>query len=144
MIALVLRRVVVNTHILPSQLAVRSLLAFVDPDDTELLMCITSFIYVILSGHFEFGQAFFIVCLYNASVFLLKIQLSRVEYKIAQISNQVRTTRFQNNLHQVRSEWKGRKTKQLKTFWSTQIKGSKQDSQNRLLSPMPEGGEPQF
>ena len=51
-------------------------------------------------------------------------------------------TRFWNNLDQVRSNRKIGKTNNLKVFGSNKTKGHKQDSQNRLWSPMPEGGEP--
>ena len=56
-----------------------------------------------------------------------------------QISNLVHTTRFWNNLHQVRS--KSRLEIQI-SFESNKTKGPKQDSKNRLRSAMPEGGEP--
>ena len=45
-------------------------------------------------------------------------------------------TRFSNNLHQVRSTQNN-----LKVFGSKKTKGSKQNSQNLLRSPMSEGGE---
>jgi hypothetical protein len=47
----------------------------------------------------------------------------------------------QNNLHHVRSK---QPKYNLKVFGSKKTKGPKQDSQNRLWSPMPEGGEHQF
>jgi hypothetical protein len=51
----------------------------------------------------------------------------------------------QNNLHHVRSKQpKYREPNNLKVFGSKKTKGPKQDSQNRLWSPMPEGGEHQF
>ena len=53
-----------------------------------------------------------------------------------QISNVVRTARFWNNLHQVRSKSKNWKVKQNKMLGSNKTKGPKQDSENRLLSPM--------
>ena len=54
----------------------------------------------------------------------------------------MRTTRFWNNLHQVRSNGKPNNL----NFGSNKTKGPKQDSQNQLRSPtcMPEGGEPKF
>jgi hypothetical protein len=51
----------------------------------------------------------------------------------------------QNNLHHVRSKQpKYREPNNLKVFGSKKTKGPIQDSQNRLWSPMPEGGEHQF
>ena len=54
----------------------------------------------------------------------------------------MRTARFWNNLHHVRSksnDWKAKKS-----FGRNKTKGPKQDSQYRLRSPMPEGGEALF
>ena len=47
--------------------------------------------------------------------------------------------RFFNNLHQVAQNQKIGKPNHLQ-FWSNKTKGLKQGSQNRLRSPMPEGG----
>jgi hypothetical protein len=54
------------------------------------------------------------------------------------------TTRFWNNLHEVRSKSKDWKVKKFKVFGTIKAKGPKQDSQNKLWSPLPEGGEPVF
>jgi len=55
----------------------------------------------------------------------------------------VRTTRFWNNFHRVRSKSKDRKfSKIIKSFGSNKTKGPKQDPQNQLKSPMSEEGEP--
>ena len=51
------------------------------------------------------------------------------------------TTRFWNNLHQVRSKSKDRKPNNL-NFESNKTKGPKQNNQIRLRSHMLEGGEP--
>jgi len=56
----------------------------------------------------------------------------------------VRTTRFWNDLHQLCSKLKGWNPNNLKSFGSTNAKRPKQDHQNRLMSPIPEGGEPQL
>jgi hypothetical protein len=48
-------------------------------------------------------------------------------------------TRFWNNLHQERKP-----CRHLKCLGSKKTKGSKYDSQNRLRTHMPEGGESQF
>ena len=49
---------------------------------------------------------------------------------------------FWNDLHQVCSKSKSWKTKSFLTFGSNLAKGAKQDSQNRLGSPMLERGKP--
>jgi len=54
----------------------------------------------------------------------------------------VRITRFWNNLHQLCSKSKGWNANNLKSVGSTYTEGPNQDHQNRLMSPMPEGGEP--
>ena len=51
-------------------------------------------------------------------------------------------TRFWNNLHQVHSKSKDWKAKL--NFGSNKTKMPKQDTQNRLRSPMPEGGKYTF
>jgi hypothetical protein len=52
-------------------------------------------------------------------------------------------TRFWNNLQQVRSIYRYIGTpNNLKVCGSNNTKGPKRDSQNRLRSPMPDGGEP--
>ena len=51
----------------------------------------------------------------------------------------MRTTRFWNNLHRVRSKSKHCKTKKIISCFSKNTKESKQDSQNRPRPPISEG-----
>ena len=59
----------------------------------------------------------------------------------AYISNLTRVTRFWNTLHQVRAKSEDWKANNAKVFDSKKTKGPTQDSQNRLCSPVPDGGE---
>ena len=78
------------------------------------------------------------VCL--SKIKLEKAQLNKIRHIYSNeafiIWNLVRTTRFWNNFHRVCS-----KPKYLKVFRSKKIIGT---IQNRLRSPIPEGGEPQY
>ena len=67
--------------------------------------------------------------------------LLRQKNKKTQMSNLVRTTRFWNNLHQTRSKPKDLKVKHFKVFESNKPQGSKQESRNRIRSPMFMGRE---
>ena len=53
----------------------------------------------------------------------------------------MRTTRFWNNFNQARSKSKGRGKKIKKIIENMLTKGHKHGRQNRLWSPMSEGGE---
>ena len=52
--------------------------------------------------------------------------------------------RFWNNFYHARTNPKYLKAKQFKNLWEEQIKGTKQNSQNRLRSLISGGGEPQI
>ena len=55
----------------------------------------------------------------------------------------MRTTLFWYKLHQVYSQIiEIVKPNDLKVFWGNKTKGPEHDSQNRLRSPMADGGEP--
>jgi hypothetical protein len=52
------------------------------------------------------------------------------------------TMRLWNSLHRVRSESKNGNLNIIQSFEGNETKGQKQDTQNRLRSPKPGGGEP--
>ena len=51
-------------------------------------------------------------------------------------------TRFWNNLHQVTLKIERPESQTIKSFGSNKTKVPKQGNQNRLWSPMSDGGEP--
>ena len=54
----------------------------------------------------------------------------------------MRTTRFWNNLHEMRSNRKVGKPNNLKVLGESKLRGPKQDHQNQQWSAMSEGGGP--
>ena len=56
--------------------------------------------------------------------------------------NNLHQVRFWNNLYQVTHKIERLERQIISSFGSNNTKGPKQDSQNQLRSPIPEGGEP--